>query len=153
MVNKEEILAIKASMNEIQETIYDLDNKKRVKAEELLDKVLSCKEILTETQWELQGDTALISKDTQHKMLFEFLQSDHHCHYENKDVFLHFDDWDVSLVFKTTEGLLTFIEKFGIVLKVDSLKRQLETDKRRLKRLEDEIERIEKLNKGTEKKT
>jgi len=146
MVNKEEILAVKAEMQDIQRDINAFSEKHNLKAKELLNKVLSCKEVLTETKWDLQGYQTLCSRDTKHKMLSEFLQTDYHCHFENDDLYLNFDDWDISLNFKSREGLVQFIEKFGIVLDVDYLRKKLELGKKEVKNLEAEIKKIEELN-------
>lgn len=147
MINMEEVLAIKAEMRELKEKSHKLDDQYRIKAQELLEKVLSCKEVLTETKWKLQGDRALESLNSKHKMISELLQNDYHCYYTMDGISLNFDDWDITIFFDTPEGLVKFIERTGIVLDVSSLKNKLESDRRDLKRLEDEIARIESLNK------
>jgi hypothetical protein len=147
MVNKEEILAIKAEMKDIQNSINDLSKKHTLKAEELLNKVLSCKEVLTEKTWVLQGDRTLISRSSEHKMFSDFLQTDYHCHFENDDLFLNFDDWDISIHFKRSEGLTKFIERYSLTLSIKPLKDEASILKNQLLQLEKEIEKIENFNK------
>jgi len=149
MISKAEIIKIKDEIKNYQLTINELEEKKSLKAKELLDKVLSCKEVLNETKWAFSGDNQLYSKDTQHKMLTEFLQTEYHCHFENDYACLYFDDWDIHLIFKKPHGLMDFVQKFGIVLDVESLqkrateiKKGIELDLDNLKKLEEEIRSI-----------
>ena len=147
MINIEEISAIKAEMKGIQDSINDLSKKHALKAEELLNKVLSCKEVFTETPWELQGDCTLISRISKHKILSDFLQTDYHCHFENEDLYLNFDDWDISIHFKRPESLTKFIECHSLTFSINPLKDRASILKKELLKLEKEIEKIEKLNK------
>lgn len=147
MINKEEISAIKAELSSLKKKSSEIDNQYRMKSQELLEKVLSCKEVLNETKWKLQGDRALVSTNTKHKMISELLQNDYHCNFSTDELTLCFDDWDISIFFNTPEGLMRFIEKIGIALDVSNLKNRLKMDRENLKKLEAEIEKIENLNK------
>lgn len=145
MVNKEEILAIREEMKCIQNNYVNLSKEYALKAKELLNKVLTCKEVLTEAEWLLQGDKSIASRNSKHKMLSEFLQTDHHDHFENDDLFLNFDDHDIYINFKSKENLTKFIECYNITFNIKSFKDRASNLKNELIKLEKEIEKIEKL--------
>lgn len=117
MINKDEITDIKRTIDCLQESINKLEEQKFNKARELLDKTLSCPEIINEAEWAFTSDNCLVSDTRKHKLLSTTLQTTYHCNFENDLVRLFFDDWDITIVFEKPGALIEFIKNTMYYLK------------------------------------
>lgn len=157
MISKQDVEQTKSEINQLQQTIDSTRNIQSLKIQELLSKVLSCEEILNQSAWNLQEPTTLFSTTSRHSILADYLQSDYHCSLENETVTLCFSDSDIYLYFKNKNSLSQLIEKYHIKLETIHLLRQaknlqkaIQTNQQELDIINQEINKIRSLNKGTQ---